>query len=261
MSQTSRTRSLRSEGGITIVETVVAATILLGGMMAGFLAMDASSSATKTAERQAQAASVAERAIEQMQAMDWDQLELCETPAMNSDPGSTTGAVENPDYYVKTGNRFFISADYRDRNSAALGGSPASGEPLVIDDTNCAATATTAVYPGPVQFSSGGVTGEYWRFITWKDDTCDASLPGTLVGIVPWLFSVVDGLLNFLTGQLPDDVDAACATVQDSKRITVAVVVDEIGDYGPRKPIWFSALVPDINGGPILTAPGLYQFP
>lgn len=252
-------RALRSEAGITIVEAVVAATILLIGLLAGFLALDSASSAGKTAERQAIAAAVAERQTERLLAMSWTELVHCKAPQQSSDP-------DNPLYYVQPGSptRFRVMQDYRSPSLGTLAGTPAGGEVLVIQNpetTPCDASRTDAVFEGPIPFTSGTATGVYYRFVSWRDDTCVASLPDDLENLLDGLTNLVTGLLTELQNRVKTGVNAFCLQPQDSKRLTVAVVLDEASDYGPHKPTWVSTIQTNAQDGLIIDSNGRFDFP
>ena len=248
-----------SETGITIVEAVVAATVLLIGLLAGFLALDSASSAGKTAERQAIAAAVGERQIERMLAMSWTELVHCRTPQQSADPN-------NPLHHVQPGTptRFKVLQDYRQPSLGALTGTPAEGEVLAIqspETTPCDASRSDAVFEGPVPFQSGTATGVYYRFVSWRDDTCVASLPDDLENLLDGLTNLVTGLLEELQNRISTGVNAFCLQPQDSKRLTVAVVLDEASDYGPHKPTWVSTIQTNAQDGLIIDSNGRFDFP
>lgn len=259
--RTSRTdvAGLGSEAGITIVEAVVAATILLIGLLAGFLALESASSAGKTAERQAIAAAVAERQIERLLAMSWTHLAHCATPQQSADSG-------DPLHQVQPGSptRFAVLQDYRDPALGPLTGTPAEGEVLVVQDPEtapCDASRTDAVFAGPIPFVSGSTTGSYYRFVSWRDDTCVASLPDDLENLLDSLTNLVTGLLSELQDRVKTGVNAFCIQPRDSKRLTVAVVVDAASDYGPHAPTWVSTIETNPDDGLIIDSHGRFDFP
>lgn len=258
MSRTDRQR-LRSEAGITIVEVIVAATVLLIGLLAGFLALDSASSAGKTAERQAIAAAVAERQIERLLAMSWSELAHCKTPEPSADPDS-------PLHQVQTGApaRFKVLQDYRTPSLGTLAETPAEGEELVLQDPQtapCDADRTDAVFEGPIPFSSGTAAGAYYRFVTWRDDTCVAGFPDALETLLDGITGLVTGLLEEIQGRVNTGVNAFCLQPRDSKRLTVAVVLGAAADYGPHKPTWVSTIQTNAQDGLIIDSDGRFDFP
>lgn len=259
-----------SESGITIVEAMIAAAILLVVLLGGFLALESASSATKTAERQAIAASVGEREIERLLNLNWNQLVHCAGPPHAADPIAVQGGVaENPLHYVVEGTqtRFQILDNYRVAGSPVLAGTPANGEEIVRPSDSCpsgAMAANASPDNTAVPFSSGGVTGSVYRFITWRQDTCPPVLVDELEGLVnqvSGLISGILGLLNSITSAIDVQLNPFClGTVKDSKRITVAVVVDGAGDFGPRKPTWMSTIHTNPSGGLIIGGDGTFSF-
>ncbi|MEX2196453.1 MAG: hypothetical protein WD844_14305 [Thermoleophilaceae bacterium] len=246
---------------MTIVEAVIASSILLVAMLGGFLAIESASSATKTAERQAIAAAAGEEEVERLAGLDFDELTHCQSaaPSHNSDPGAPAGQVpENPEYHVvnSTPRRFSVLADYRSATSAALPGTE-GGEVLAVAASNCALTAPS------VPFTSGVVTGDVWRFVTIREDSCPPSLPALtapLNGLLSGLLNIVAGLLGGLTDAVGNGVNLFCTQPQDSKRITVAVVVDDASTLGPRKPTWMSTIVTNDNDGLVLDESSRLDF-
>jgi hypothetical protein len=263
--RTSSRPDLRGEEGITIVEAIIAASVLLIAMLGGFLAIESASSATKGAERQAIAAAVGEREIEELAGLPFAQIAHCNNsnvPAHNQDPGAPAGQVpENPGYYVMNTipRRFQVLSDYRKAGSPELPGTE-GGELLAITSSNCAVTSPQK------SFSSGGVTGTVWRFVTYREDSCPpnlTSLTGPLNGLVSGALNTASGLLAGLTGAngaIPLGVNLFCGQPRDSKRITVAVVVDEASTLGPHKPTWLSTIVTNERDGLLLDETSRVNF-
>jgi hypothetical protein len=243
------------------VEATIAASILLVVLLAGFLALDSAQSATKGAERQAIAASVGEREIERLTNLPWNRLAHCTAPTQQVDPLAAQGKLpENPRHYIVNGtpHRFRVLSNYRNVSSGPLTGTPSAGEPLVIDG---ALSCASDVDAGPVSFSSGGVTGSTYRFITWRDDTCPPQVPAQLQDLVNLAAGLLGGLLNSLLGVVGTQTNLFCSASNDSKRITVAVVLDDVSGSGPYKPTWLSTIHTNpTNSGLILGATGQYNF-
>ena len=241
---------------MTIVEAIVAATILLVALLAAFLALDSASSAGKTAERQAIAAGVAEEQLERMLAMSWSELVHCSTPP-------TSSVARHPLSYVQTGSptRFRVMQDYRRPELGVLGGTPSGGEQLVVSASSpCDATRNDAVYAGPIPFTSGPVSGSYYRFITWRDDTCLPNLPGDLENLLDGITGLVSGLLTSIQSRIGTGVNAFCLAPNDAKRVSVAVVLDDAGDYGPANPTWVSTVQTNGADGLIIDTNTRFTF-
>lgn len=269
--RTSSRPDLRGEEGITIVEAIIAASVLLIAMLGGFLAIESASSATKGAERQAIAAAVGEREIEELAGLPFARIAHCNNsnaPAHNQNPGAPAGQVpENPAYYVMNTipRRFQVLADYRKPGSPELPGTE-GGELLAMTSSNCVPNASDGIASPQKQFSSGGVTGTVWRFVTYREDSCPPNLPdltGPLNGLVSGALNTASGLLAGLTGAngaIPLGVNLFCSQPQDSKRITVAVVVDEASTLGPHKPTWLSTIVTNERDGLLLDETSRLNF-
>ena len=242
---------LRGEGGITIVEAIISAVILLIGLLAGFLALESASDAAKTSERQAVVAAVGQREIEKLSAMTWAQLAHCQSdlPQDQSDP-------DDPRHYVNQTNRFLIKSDYRNTSSGTLTGTNASGERFVTTSSADCIDSTEQVQ----SFTSGGVTGKSYRFITWRDDSCYPTLPGNLQNLIN-SSSLVGGLLATIQNRvLNGTTNLFCTSDEDSKRLTVAVTVDEAGEFGPHHPTWISTIQTNPNDGLLIDVYGNFNF-
>lgn len=209
-----------SQDGFTLVEVLVAAFLVLVGLMAILAALDVSARTALSAQRHEQGISYAQRELEKLKTYPYAQLALSSAPAHQADgnPANdpTPNAPRNPNFYVVDPGTFQIKADYQNRNSAQVTAVP---EPLVTGGT---------VDPGPTAFADGATTGTVYRFITYRKENCGAI---TVAGVT---------VLN------------PCPGLDNSKRITVAVVLNRVGnDAGPAKPVWVSSVVTDPNATPV----------
>ena len=110
-------------------------------------------------------------------------------------------------------------------------GSRVSGTTLLIKSgltetfvlSTDAGQSGAAVEPGPEPFSIGlggsTITGNIYRFVTWRDENCPSGV---------------------------------CDGTQNTKRLTVAVTIDQTGTNPTLNPTWVSTVVPD----PAALAPG-----
>ena len=152
------------EDGFTIIEVVVATLVLTLGAMATFGLL---SSATKNTER-AKATQVAlDRAQQELEALRFltsEELAMTATPQHSINP-------LNPNYRVNaTTGEFAVTreppSNYR---KLVVKGGTADGEPI----------SAGIVDPGPTPFTSGGVSGEIYRYVVRRnDDVCAAACPG-----------------------------------------------------------------------------------
>ncbi len=205
-----------SESGFTIIELLVAMTVLAFGLVAVMGSVDVAGRAAVSAQKNEQAVSIAQREIERIKNLSWADVGLTSLPASASHgnpAGDTSTNPTNPRYYV-SGTNLLIKTNYRDWTSGTVAGVAAGGEQMVSGGD---------VAPGPDTFSANGRSGKIYRFVSWRDENCSGN---------------------------------RCPGTQDSKRVTVAVVLDAARG-GPSKPLWFSSIVNNPDAG----APGSHSPP
>src|SRR5688500_3639985 len=76
---------LASEEGFGLVETMVAFLVLIGGMLAAFQLFDTASRTSFRAEQSQVAINVAQREMEEIRSLEYDQIVMASTPAFDSD--------------------------------------------------------------------------------------------------------------------------------------------------------------------------------
>lgn len=153
------------EAGLTIVEVVVAALVLTMGALATFGLLGAATKNTQRAKATQVALNRAQQEIETLRSLKNEQLALTATPGHSSSP-------LNPGYRVSNGT------------FATVREPPSNYEDMVVNGGSLYGGGFIAggiVSPGPVSFSSGGVSGKIYRYIIWRDDaSCPAATcPGT----------------------------------------------------------------------------------
>jgi Tfp pilus assembly protein PilV len=214
---------MRSEDGFTIVEVLVAATILVVGVITALQALDSSRRLTLVAERQTTMAHRAQQELERLKSLPYSQVALTTTSSSWS---------------TSSGDATYVSGTTGSCPGSASAAAPQYQsdptqpvEPLVIN--GCSYTingATTPVTGGSVapvtgwQNGSGSqyLSGSVYDFVTWSNDpTCaQTASPGSI-----------------------------CPTTNDYKRITVVVTANNVAH--PSKPAVVSAYIADPNAIPI----------
>jgi Tfp pilus assembly protein PilV len=89
---------LRREDGFTLIEGLVAALVLVTGLLGTLTALDGSRQLTTTAERQTIATHRAEQQIERIRAIPFASLELASAPGTSTDPNDPRSGVSGTSY-------------------------------------------------------------------------------------------------------------------------------------------------------------------
>lgn len=152
-----------SEAGMTVVEVLVAITILSLGLLASFQVFDAASRGAYRAEQKQVALDRAQRELEELRALEYDQLALTAMPPSSTDPRLPSSRV--------SGSSFNLNRSGTADNAT-----------LVVNGGSRYPTGTIAggvVAPGPEPFTSGDVRGNIYRYIVWRNDPTCGVCPGT----------------------------------------------------------------------------------
>jgi type II secretory pathway pseudopilin PulG len=227
-----RIEAVRRQDGFTIVEVLVAALLVAIGVVALLGSLDAVSKTNVAAQRHQQALAYGQREIERLRTLDYrTELGLTSFPAASGDGivagDATPKTPKNPNYYV-SGTGLQIMTRYTDKTSGLQAGVTPNPEPLVGPGE--ASLTSAQVNPGPESFTVNGTSGKIYRYVTWRSEHCPAA--------------TTSGITN------------PCDGTKDSKRITIAIVLDAVGNgAGPGKPIWLSSVVSDPNATPTGVSP------
>ncbi|MGI8632634.1 MAG: type IV pilus modification PilV family protein [Solirubrobacterales bacterium] len=150
--------SIRSQDGMTIVEVLIAIVILVVGILAFFLTIDSSTRATYNSERFQTANNIAQREMEALRRLDYDELAMTGAPAYNANP-------DDPRYRVN-GTKFALTSDGTNKEDLIVnGGAVPTGY-----DGEGDTIADGVVSPDPETFNTGRVDGRIFRFVTWEED-------------------------------------------------------------------------------------------
>lgn len=148
---------MRHEDGMTIVEVMVAAMILVVGGLGVLGIVDAATRNTFRAEQSQIVSNVLQAEVEKLRQVPYAELALTSLPAHDSDPESPSSRVASTSFF------------YTGRNGTGL-------KPLVYNGGTDGGEAIEGgtVVPGPTPFQIGEVRGDVYRYVVW--DTCPSSL-------------------------------------------------------------------------------------
>jgi prepilin-type N-terminal cleavage/methylation domain-containing protein len=165
MKSARRHRHGAREAGFTLIEVLIAMTILATGALSLVLTFDSSRRLTTDAELRDVAATVARGEIERLESLSWSNLALAAEPTKN--PGATT---KDPTYYItECGSVKCYSWDSSHTSNY---------EKFVINKTTEDASANPKPWKETISTSNGSVRveGSIYRFITWvNDEKCKAT--------------------------------------------------------------------------------------
>ena len=187
----------RSQDGFTLIEVLLAMTLMSIGIAATLSVFGSSGRSTVVSQQTNVAAAQAQAAIDQLSTMTYGKLGLTSTPASSTNPKDPGSRVSGSTLLIKTGlsETFVLASD--------------SGQ------------SAAAVDPTPTSFSVGAggavITGKVYRYVTWRDETCQ---------------------------------NGVCDGTQNTKRITVAVTIDQVATNPVLNPVWLSEIVTDPSALP-----------
>ena len=142
---------MRRQDGFALIETLVAVLVLAIGAMAVLGVVDTSTRNTFRAEQTQVAINRAQRELEQIRQLDYEDLALTTTPSASSDP-------DDPRYRVN-GSQFAVGWD---------GTTPSDYAEMAVK--NIGGLTAGTVNPGPTSFTSGDISGKVYRYVVWRND-------------------------------------------------------------------------------------------
>lgn len=213
-----RLARLRAQDGMTMIEVLVAAVVLLIGLVGAFDALVSSNSAVTAGERYAAMTQIGDQTLQSVESLPYASVADSSTPTKTS-----TTNTNNPTYYLITSvTSACASGSCYQWNSS----STSSAEPLAVSSTNGKVTAgpTNVVVPSP------------------SNSTCST----TTTGNCQMTFSVYTFVTNS-TDAVCSQTGVTCPSTVSYKRVTVAVV--NTGPGPPYKPLYLSTFVGYDAGG------------
>lgn len=248
---------LGDQRGVTLIEVLVSAFILALGIGVSITTFAQAGKTTHSATRLEQAASLAEREIEAIRARPYGNVVLSSKPAASGDglvPGdSNPNNPKNPNFYVN-GDNFRVRQNWNDKTSPLI-----ANEPLWWR-----AGALPSLLPAE-DITVDGLTAHVYRFITERQESCPPRF-----GFLDPVFTLLDPLLNLLVTNVNDLVNTGLIgslvtarlnvfclddTVPsaETKRVTVAVVLDEPGNGArPTRPVYLSTIITCAKRGAVV---------
>ena len=163
-------RRVRDESGLTIVEVVVAAFLLVTAAVATFGLVDTSTRSSFRAEETQTVINIAEREVERMRELSYGELAMTSLPEHEADSNLPTGRIRNM-------NQYCVERVGHDETCP----SPPAG--LIFNGGELEAGGENvtggAVDPGPERVQVGDITADIYRFVVWQDEGEDLLSPGS----------------------------------------------------------------------------------
>jgi hypothetical protein len=156
--------NLKREDGLTMVEVMVAALILVIGSIAVLALVDTAARSTFRAEQGQVVSDRLQQEMEEIKGLPYEEIALTAMPADSAN-------TKVPSWRVSGGN--FATS----QTGSGLQPMVVNGGTLYEGGT----VSTGAVDPTPESFDSGDISGTIYKFVTWEDDpTCPAAqCPGS----------------------------------------------------------------------------------
>jgi hypothetical protein len=230
-----------------LVEALVAAAIILGGGLATIAAFDSTTRASHTAEREAEAVSIAEKELERVVTKPFSQINDCVLP----DAG--TGLANDPKSWVQ-GTKLFVARNFRPRGAFAtappvdLGASNQLAlEPIATSNTTGCVQPEESASASGVEDDSKVAHTKIFRFISYSAQQCAGDISATVGGSLA-SSSLVGSVQASLTSTTTTNLGLLCTAMsgQEFKRVTIAVTLSQVAnDAGLKYPVYVTTLIPN----------------
>jgi type II secretory pathway pseudopilin PulG len=217
-----RTR-LRREEGISLIEALVAAMLVVLVGLAVLAAFDTSKRASFRAEQSQVASDRAQQELEAIRRLPYAEVALTSQPGSSGDPADPRSRI--------SGTTFALDEDGTNPAELAVDGGPLQ---------NGGTIEGAAVDPGPTPFSSGDVSGNVYRFVVWQDDphcgsaeVCDGAQDLKRIIVVVSLDHTAAGGTRAYTEVQSDTVDPDDTIFTDNSQ-------PELGQQVVAEQFWLS---------------------
>lgn len=198
---------------MTLIELQVALFILTTGVVGTLNLFTVAKAASMSAQRHEVAVHQAQREMEYLRSLSYDQLGLTGAPQLADRLESDPTKIGYHNESSATDASVFVV-----KSATAAG--PAVTEHLVLPDSDAGGVLSPA--PTPFIVGDAGVSGKVHRYVTWRPEDCGLNVAGV----------------------------AICPGDRDTKRLIVAVTLETGGRSALSKPVWMSSIAIDPKAQP-----------
>jgi type II secretory pathway pseudopilin PulG len=190
-------QSRSQEAGFTLVEVVVAAFVLVVGILATLAIFASAQSTSMTSQRNEIAAREAENQLEDMRGQCYAALTMATAhPATSSDPEDPLRKVAAGRMTVQPGSPPLVEDVVSERADKASGDGCTDADHDGKVDAAVAPASTVTIGTG-----SSAVTADVYRFVSWRDEECPILNLSNLTGSITDLQAITNSLAG-TTGSL-----------------------------------------------------------
>jgi hypothetical protein len=230
-----------------MIEALVAVAIILGGGLATVAAFDSTTRASHTAEREAEAVSIAEKELERIVTKPFAQINDCVLP------DSGTGFANDPKSWVQ-GTKLFVARNFRPTGAFATAPPVDVGasnqlalEPIATSNTTGCVQPEESASSAGIEDDSKVAHTKIFRFISYSAQQCAGDVSATVGGSLA-SSSLAGALQTSVTSTTTANLGLLCTAMsgQEFKRVTVAVTLDQVSNgAGLKYPVYVTTLIPN----------------